>query len=150
MSGRTRKRVIIAGVLLVVFGILMFAIMRRPSRQLTLGFRGFQTNSQGVVVALVSVSNAVPIPVRFGIAADGPLLDLWVTNELRPATATIIQVPLPRQGRSRVIASSYNGEYPPMTGGPSRSTWTERARRHFGRIIRSESSTSVSTMEIPE
>jgi len=57
MSGRTRKRVIIAGVALLVCGVIA-RLVQQPSRDLTLTLLGCETNQSGIVQTKVLLSNA--------------------------------------------------------------------------------------------
>ena len=67
----TRKRMMIASVVVLGCGVIGFTLMRWPPRaELTLTLKKFETNNQGLVTAFVPVSNASPHPLYVMIDSD--------------------------------------------------------------------------------
>jgi len=82
MSGRTRKRLIIACVVVLVCGAVAFALMRRPRADLVFAKVGLETNGHGRSFVRTLVSNASPHLLQISFTRE-PLI-LGHTPEVPP------------------------------------------------------------------
>ena len=108
MSGRTRKRVIVAGVVVLVCGLFAMLLRRNsPDADVTLTLQGFERNQYGVLMGLILVSNTGPhsltVGTMIGMHGDNRLLD---NRALEPHTAGVWTVPVPTFGPAGAIVMS--------------------------------------------
>ena len=135
MSGRTRRRLIIAGVL--VCGVMGFAL-RRPQTQAHLVFtqQGLETNDQGVSFVRTLVSNAGPhllqisfirVPLILGHTPEVP-----GRFQLQPFSSTQQMFKLPDRGRSRRSPCRLTAEAQRVSRGSLRDNLHIQLARAFG------------------
>jgi len=104
MSSRTRKRVIIAGVL--ALGLSAFALTRKRPSIVTLTVQNYYTNPAGTT-AFVLLSNASPRNVYVSIAAERKVSETrfsWRTV-LGSKDTFLVPLTLPRQRPCWVVAA---------------------------------------------
>jgi hypothetical protein len=145
MSGLTRKRLIIVTAVVLVCSAVAIAIFTRPSALLTLTFTGFVTNDHGAVRALVVISNASPIRLKYKIGSmySLPVYALHASDlkSLETGAARPVQIPLSSQ-RPCIVVAAVISEHP--------ATVTGRALRYFYRVTHTRAPLHIYTLEIPE
>ena len=106
MSGRTRKRVIIASVLVLLCGLFALFLRRKSAdADAALTLQGFERNQYGVLMGLILVSNTGPHSLMVGTTigmSDG----LSDKRPLEPHAAGVWTVPVPTFGTARATVMS--------------------------------------------
>jgi len=108
MSSRTRKRLIVGCVVVLVCGLFAIFLCRKsPDADVTLTLQGFERNQYGVLMGLIMVSNTGPhsltVGTMIGMHRDNRLLD---NRPLEPHTVGVWTVPVPTFGPAGAIVMS--------------------------------------------
>jgi hypothetical protein len=103
---RTRKRVIVAAMVVLTVGLLVVRVGRKPATDLTLSFQGYATNPYGKV-AIILVSNTGPHRAEITIASE--------RNDA-PGVVEVVQGGSEGDTLAPNQSKLYNVNVPPMKG----------------------------------
>ena len=135
---RTRKRVIVAAVVLVL-GVIGYAFIMSPDPDLKITLTRLDTNGQGNAIASVLVSNGSPHTVYFRTLGQvwGPTLGLPTT------TATSCKIEFPGRGPHTARLAAFTRHD---------SNWLGRTRDYMQRFFRPDQPDPITfySLEIPE
>jgi len=135
---RTRKRVMVAGVIVLVLvcGIAAILLTSRESHEFTITFQGFETNSAGIISADLMLTNYSRSiwSVSVFVESKGP--SGWTGSGVRsvrvaPHAGRGYAVRLPTQRPCKIIAHAFSAypDSPDTISGRAKLYWHQGLRR---------------------